>query len=195
MNQNVKQKVKLNVNRKVKQKIKQEADQREQEYFQDNKLTSSEMYLFNRGEFYHSYRKFGAHIIKDGGRWGTYFALWAPHAQQVWVVGDFNNWDGKDHPMEKWADQGIWTLFIPHLEEGEIYKYKILTPEGKIFLKGDPFAFSTEVRPQTASVITSLEGYSWGDEEWLVQRKSKDYLQEPMVIYELHLGSWRKKGE
>ncbi len=162
---------------------------------QGRMLTSSEMYLFNRGELYHSYYKFGAHIIKEQGQWGTYFALWAPYAKQVWVVGDFNDWDGRKHPMEKWVDHGIWTLFIPGLEEGEIYKYKILTSEGKVQLKGDPFAFHAEFRPQTASKIATLEGYLWGDQEWLTERKSREYLEEPMVIYELHLGSWRRNGE
>lgn len=156
-------------------------------------LTQDEMYLFNCGEFYHSYLKFGAHIIKQNGKWGTYFVLWAPQAEQVWVVGDFNDWQGANHPMRKWVNHGIWTLFIPDLDEGAIYKYEILTQTGERLLKADPFAFNSEVRPNTASIIYSLDGYPWGDQVWLRERKDLDFKARPMFIYEVHLGSWKRQ--
>lgn len=159
----------------------------------DPLLTSKEMYLFNRGEFYHSFLKFGAHRIKNQERWGTFFALWAPYATKVSVVGDFNGWCGVSHPMEKCGVHGIWTLFIPGLEEGEIYKYEILTDAEERVLKADPFAFFSEVRPDTASVVYSLEGYPWHDQTWLNKRKTIDYKIMPLAIYEIHLGSWKSK--
>ncbi|WP_019850772.1 1,4-alpha-glucan branching protein GlgB [Desulfitobacterium sp. PCE1] len=158
-------------------------------------LTQEEMYLFNCGEFYHSFRKFGAHFVKHEGRWGTHFALWAPQAKKVSVVGDFNGWRGMNHPMEKWGDHGIWTCFIPGLEEGEIYKYELFTSSEERVLRADPYAFFSEVRPHTASVIYSLEGYSWGDQTWLNQRKTRNLKVSPLSIYEIHLGSWKRTEE
>ena len=155
-------------------------------------LTQEEMYLFNCGEFYYSYRKLGAHFLEHKGRWGTYFAVWAPQARQVSVVGDFNGWCGMNHSLQKWEEQGIWTLFIPGLPTGEIYKYEILTSSGESVLKADPYAFFSEVRPHTASVIYSLEDYAWGDQAWLAQRKTRNPQGRPLSVYEIHLGSWRR---
>ncbi|MGI1660294.1 MAG: 1,4-alpha-glucan branching protein GlgB [Desulfitobacterium sp.] len=156
-------------------------------------LTPKEMVLFNRGEFYHSFLKFGAHFIKHQEGWGTFFSLWAPYATHVSVVGDFNDWCGVNHPMNKWEDHGVWTLFIPGLEQGEIYKYEVLTATGERALKADPFAFFSEVRPNTASVVYSLEGYLWHDQTWLDKRKTTDYKLMNLSIYEMHLGSWKRK--
>lgn len=161
----------------------------------DPLLTQKEMYLFNCGEFYHSYLKFGAHFLRHEQRWGTYFTVWAPHAEKVSIVGDFNGWCGGSHPMKKWENHGIWTLFIPGLEEGEVYKYEILTAKGAKLMKADPFAFFSEVRPRTASVIYSLEGYFWEDDVWLKKRKTFNFKKNPLNIYELHLGSWKRNGE
>lgn len=161
----------------------------------DPLLTQEEMYLFNCGELYHSYLKFGAHVLMDKQRLGTYFAVWAPHAVEVSVVGDFNGWHSFNHPMKKWENHGIWTVFIPGLEEGEVYKYEILTAQGERILKADPFAFFSELRPHTASVIYSLEGYSWGDQAWLNMRKTMNPKTLPLAIYEIHLGSWKRNEE
>jgi len=156
-------------------------------------LTKEELYLFNRGEFYHSYRKFGAHVLNYQGCWGTYFSLWAPEARQVSVVGDFNGWCGRKHPMVKWEEHGVWTCFIPGLGEGELYKYEITGAQGEKVLKADPYAFHSEVRPNTASVIYTLEGYDWGDKAWLRERRAKKWRESPMAIYEVHLGSWKRR--
>ena len=123
---------------------------------------------------------------------GIYFAVWAPNAERVSVVGDFNLWDGRRHPMCRIPKAGIFELFIPGLKPGACYKYEIKTRQGLPMLKADPYANAAELRPDTASVIADLSDFTWTDEKWLEQRKGKDYKKEPMLIYEVHLGSWRK---
>lgn len=123
-----------------------------------------------------------------------YFAVWAPHSSQVSVVGDFNGWDPEANPMGSLADSGIWEAFVPDLSVGELYKYAITTRSGKILFKADPYAFQAEYRPQTASVTADLTGFQWKDLAWMEKRKAKDPLDEPLSIYEVHLGSWRKKS-
>jgi len=156
-------------------------------------LTEEEIYLFNEGTFYHSYLKFGAHGIKQGKLPGVHFALWAPNALSVSVVGNFNNWQGRVHRMKKLGESGVWALFIPHLAEGEIYKYEIRSRDGKTFLKADPWAFYAEARPGTASIVYNLSGYTWGDEQWLNERRNSIKVEKPLNIYEVHLGSWKRK--
>ncbi|HZJ57531.1 MAG TPA: 1,4-alpha-glucan branching protein GlgB, partial [Clostridia bacterium] len=157
-------------------------------------LTQEEIFLFNEGTFYNCYLKFGAHRIRLGGTWGVHFALWAPNASLVRVVGDFNHWEGKDHTM-RLRKGGIWELFIPHQEAGEVYKYEIITAEGDTLLKADPFAFYSELRPDTASIVYPLSGYSWGDGQWMIKREESLAKNSPLNIYEVHLGSWRRKED
>jgi 1,4-alpha-glucan branching enzyme len=158
-------------------------------------LTEEEIYLFHEGTFYHSYLRFGAHRVKLGPEWGVHFAVWAPQAQCVSVVGDFNNWQGEGHQMKKVNPEGVWTLFIPHLTEGEIYKYKITGEKGAAFFKADPWAFYSELRPGTASVIYDLAGYHWEDQNWLQARIRQEKREKPINIYEVHLGSWKRTEE
>ncbi|WP_347861888.1 1,4-alpha-glucan branching protein GlgB [Salimicrobium sp. PL1-032A] len=151
-----------------------------------------DVYLFHQGNLRYSYKFLGAHQDTDDGVPGIRFMVWAPNAQQVSVVGEFNAWDGRKHPMKKWNENGIWHTFIPHLETGEIYKYEILTPHGHLQLKADPYAFSGELRPNTASVVYPLENtYQWNDDLWMKRREEMNVYESPMSIYELHLGSWK----
>lgn len=154
-----------------------------------------ELYLFNQGRFYHSYLRFGAHKVKLNNKNGVHFALWAPSAKKAKVVGNFNHWQGNGYEMERQAQTGVWTLFIPELQEGELYKYEIETETGEVFLKADPFAFYSEIRPQTASVIFSLNGYQWQDKDWMNWRERDSSRAKPVLIYEVHLGSWRRKPD
>lgn len=152
-----------------------------------------DIYLFHQGNLFHSYQMLGAHIKEYNGKNGVQFTVWAPHAVSVCVVGDFNQWNGEEHRMEKIPSSGLWTLFIPDLQEGELYKYKIGTYFGTTIYKADPFAFYSELKPATASIVFSLEGYEWRDEDWQ-NRKATPYNQ-PMNIYEVHLGTWKKKED
>lgn len=157
-------------------------------------ITEVDRYLYNNGRHYEIYEKLGAHPENYEGNDGMYFAVWVPHGEQVSVVGDFNGWDPEANPMTLLADSGIWEAFVPGLSVGELYKYAITTRSGKILFKADPYAFQSEYRPQTASVTADLSGFQWKDLAWLEKRKAKDPLNEPISIYEVHLGSWRKKN-
>ncbi|KLU65472.1 1,4-alpha-glucan branching enzyme GlgB [Desulfosporosinus acididurans] len=155
-------------------------------------LNLEEIYLFNRGELYKAYTKFGAHIIEDNGVLGTYFAVWVPDAKAVSVVGDFNDWQTKQDWMLEIGDTGVWTLFIPQKLTG-LYKFAIRTKNDEVFLKSDPFAFYSELRPLTASKLYALEGYHWRDQHWISRRKESHPQNKPLLIYEVHAGSWRRK--
>ena len=157
-------------------------------------ITEVDRYLYNNGRHYEIYEKLGAHPENHEGNDGMYFAVWAPHGSQVGVVGDFNGWDPEANPMTLLADSGIWEAFVPDLGIGELYKYAITTRSGKILFKADPYAFQAEYRPQTASVTADLSGFPWKDGAWMEKRKIIDPLNEPFSIYEIHLGSWRKKN-
>lgn len=150
-------------------------------------------YLFHEGTLHHSYRTFGAHRTTKHGRPGVRFTVWAPRARQLAVVGDWNEWDEKRDVLHKMPDSGIWTLFLPDVPEGSFYKYAITAFDGSTSLKADPFAFQSEIRPKTASVVTSLDGYEWGDGAWIRSRTAP--YQRPLSIYELHFGTWRQKEE
>ncbi|MGL5725817.1 alpha-amylase family glycosyl hydrolase, partial [Cetobacterium sp.] len=142
---------------------------------------------------YTLYKKFGAHIKKVNGTIGVLFTLWAPNATKVSVVGDFNNWDKKKNYLIKDKDSGIWSLFVPYLKEGTIYKYMIADKNMNIFLKSDPFAFYSEVRPNTASIVYDpFKKFEWEDKEWLDKRAKENIYKKPISIYELHLGSWKR---
>ena len=155
-------------------------------------FTAQDLEEFGKGIHYTIYEKMGAHPMTVDGVEGTYFAVWAPNAERVSVVGDFNLWDGRRNPMRKIREAGIYELFIPGLKTGSCYKYEIKTRQGLPMLKADPYANGAQLRPDTASVITDLSGFAWSDEKWLEQRKNTDYKKEPLLIYEVHLGSWKK---
>ncbi len=147
---------------------------------------------FNAGICYDIYNKLGAHPMTIKGTDGVYFAVWAPNARRVSVVGDFNLWDGRRLPMRRLADSGIFELFVPGLSAGMIYKYEIKARSGLTYLKADPYANAAELRPNTASIVTDLSDFKWEDGKWMERRKTMDTKKTPMLIYELHLGSFRK---
>lgn len=147
--------------------------------------------LFNEGKHYEIYEKMGAHPMTVDGVKGVLFAVWAPNADRVSVVGNFNHWDGRRHPMRKLDYSGIFELFIPGDFVDEIYKFEIRAKSGAIFMKSDPYAFSSEVRPANASKIVDLS-YKWKDASWMEKRENKDTDVNPMAIYEMHLGSWKR---
>ena len=152
-------------------------------------------YLFHQGTNYNSYSLFGSHFVTQDHKNCVRFVVWAPHAQAVSVVGDFNNWDTKTNPMEKvQSGNGIWVAYIEDMKEGEIYKYAITTSSGEIQLKSDPYAFYAEVKPNTASKVCKLN-YEWQDGTWMIGRRKYDSYRSPMLTYEMHLGSWRRDDE
>ncbi|MFT4414256.1 1,4-alpha-glucan branching protein GlgB [Fredinandcohnia humi] len=154
-----------------------------------------ELYLFHEGTLLESYKMLGAHLFSYTGTKGVRFSVWAPHAKSISVVGDFNNWTGGEHQLQKVPASGIWVGFIPSLGEGVLYKYEIEDANGTKKLKADPYAFYSEVRPNTASIVKCLSQYEWKDKKWLSQRDRKSSKNKPMLIYELHAGSWKKKQD
>ena len=151
-------------------------------------FTEYDIYLFGEGKHHRVYEKMGAHPIELEGVPGVYFAVWAPNARNVSIVGDFNHWDGRRHQMRA-VSGGIWDLFIPELKPGEKYKYEIKNQAGHIFLKSDPYGFQQEVRPATASIVNDLT-YQWHDQDWMSHRREQDPQEMPISVYEVHLGSW-----
>ena len=151
-----------------------------------------DQYLFGQGNHYDLYKKMGAHLVSDGKKKGVYFAVWAPHAEAVSVVGDFNGWEIEANPMEREEPLGIYTCFIPGLEKNTLYKYCIKTYTGEHIFKADPFANYAELRPGTASRVTDIEHLKWTDTQWMEKRKTWKHEQEPMSIYEVHIGSWKR---
>ncbi len=156
-------------------------------------ITELDRYLFGQGTHYKIFEKLGAHPKTYKGKAGMYFAVWAPHAKAVGVVGDFNGWDPDAAPMSPLADSGIYEAFIPGVGLGELYKFAITTQEGKILFKADPYAVHAEFRPGTASITEDITGFKWDDAAWMEARKKADPVKSPMAVYEVHLGSWRKK--
>ena len=155
-------------------------------------IDAMDMKKFSGGIHYHIYDKLGSHIMNINGVDGVLFAVWAPNSIRVSVVGDFNLWDGRRHPMRRLGDSGIFELFIPGRKAGDIYKYEIKIKGDLVVLKSDPYGYHAELRPATASVIYDINNYDWKDKDWLNKRKKLDSNKEPMLIYEVHLGSWRK---
>src|SRR5207302_1069773 len=154
-----------------------------------------DLHLFAEGQDWKIYEKFGAHLRTVGDAAGVYFAVWAPNAQRVGVVGDFNNWDGRVNPMRKLVGSGVWELFLPGIKQGAHYKFEIRTQTGAVLLKSDPFAFFNQHGKSTASMVYDLERYAWNDSGWMEARRKKNWPQSPISIYEVHLGSWRRKPE
>jgi 1,4-alpha-glucan branching enzyme len=158
-------------------------------------LTDYDLYLSGEGTHYQKYEKLGAHVREMAGVRGVHFGVWAPNALRVSVVGNFNFWDGRVHPMRIRGETGIWELFIPGLDEGTLYKFEIKSRAGYWGLKSDPYGFAAEKRPNNASVVVNIDKHQWNDSAWLAQRASRDWLHSPMSIYEVHMGSWRRRRD
>ena len=161
-----------------------------------SELSEFDLYLFHQGTNFHAYEMLGAHFIEQDGKRGVRFAVWAPHAKSVSVVGEFNEWDTRRHKMKKLQDGEIWCVFIEGLAQETIYKYAI-QPQwgGPHIMKADPYGFFAEKKPQTASKVYDLSGYDWQDAAWYAQKKKQRSYEAPMLTYEVHLGSWRRTLE
>ena len=157
-------------------------------------LGEADLFLFGKGDERKIYDKLGAHLRMIDGVHGTSFAVWAPNAQRISVVGDFNNWDGRFHSMRLLGASGVWEIFIPGVGQGAHYKFEIRDAHGNIKLNTDPFGFFFEVAPKQAAIVWETKKFKWNDEAWLKQRRERDPLRSPMSIYEVHVGSWRKKS-
>ncbi len=156
-------------------------------------LAEFDQHLFAEGRHWHIYQKLGSHLQTIANIAGVHFAVWAPNAQRVSVVGDFNRWDGRCHPMRNLGNSGIWELFIPGLHTGCLYKFEIINRQsGQLLVKTDPYGQQFEFRPQTAAIVTEENSYKWQDTKWMEHRQNRDWLHEPMSIYEVHMGSWQR---
>jgi 1,4-alpha-glucan branching enzyme len=159
-------------------------------------LSDFDLHLFGEGTHQRIYERLGAHRIQLGTATGIHFAVWAPNAEQVSVVGDWNMWDGRVHPMRRLTPSGVWELFIPDLPDGEKYKFQIRARDGRRLEKSDPFGVAFERPPHTASVVRDISSYVWGDGDWMARRESyRGWIDRPMSIYEVHLGSWARVPE
>lgn len=152
-----------------------------------------DQYLFGKGTHYEIYKKMGAHkVVSAEGVEGVYFAVWAPHAEKVSVIGEFNGWDVEADEMERQEPAGIYTLFVPGVEEGDMYKFCVETAKGETLFKADPFANYSELRPGNASRVADISKFSWSDGAWLEAREKWDNKKNPMSVYEVHMGSWMR---
>ena len=159
-------------------------------------LTDFDLHLLAEGTHYRTYEKLGAHLREVNGVAGVQFAVWAPNASRVTVVGDFNGWDASAHALTRRHEAGVWETFIPGVKAGALYKYRVVGPNGRAHGdKADPYGFAAEIRPQTASKVAELDGYEWNDADWIAARATRDSATQPMSIYEVHLGSWRRVSE
>ena len=157
--------------------------------FRSPLMTDFDVHLFAEGNHHRIYEKLGAHVTEQAGVKGVYYAVWAPNARNVSLLGDFNNWDGRQHQMRR-REGGIWELFIPGLGVGTHYKYEVKNQAGHIYEKSDPFGFQQEVRPKTASIVADVDDYQWHDSDWMETRRHTEPLGQPVSVYEVHLGSW-----
>jgi 1,4-alpha-glucan branching enzyme len=157
--------------------------------FRSPLMTDFDVHLFAEGNHHRIYEKLGAHVVEQEGVKGVYYAVWAPNARNVSLLGDFNNWDGRQHQM-RLRDGGIWELFIPGLGVGTHYKYEVKNQAGHIYEKSDPFGFQQEVRPKTASIVADVDDFEWADSAWMEARRNSEPLTRPISVYEVHLGSW-----
>ena len=160
-----------------------------------SRFTDFDIGLFKAGKHYKLYEKMGSHVVEHGGKNGTYFAVWAPNAKYVSVIGNFNGWEKGSHPLNhRWDGSGIWEAFIPYIGNGEVYKYFINSNTGEDLEKADPFALRWEIPPSTASIVTDTF-YEWKDDKWMDERRQKNSLHSPYSVYEVHLGSWARGYE
>ena len=153
----------------------------------------TDQYLFAHGVHYEIAKKMGGRLLTQQGVAGASFTVWAPNARAVSVVGDFNHWDGRAHPMRVLGYSGVWEIFIPGVHEGSRYKFEIRTQQGARLIKSDPYAYASELRPANASQLVSVDRFQWNDHQWLENRKNNRDTPKPINIYEVHLGSWRQK--
>ncbi len=159
-------------------------------------ITDFDLHLFGEGTLLQAHERLGAHPMDLGGLNGVHFAVWAPNAQRVSVIGDFNDWDGRVHPMRHLLPSGVWELFVPGLGQGEKYKFEVRTPAGHLLHKTDPYGRRFEVPPRSAAIVHGADGYAWQDARWMETRRNADsWLTRPMSTYEVHLGSWRTVPE
>ena len=158
-------------------------------------VDTKEVFYFHEGTHQRAYQFMGAHLQEEEGRLGVRFTLWAPHPKEVRVIGNFNHWNGQHHKMEPVKDSNLWTLFIEGVQEGDLYKYELITTEDKVLRKADPFGFYTEHRPGTASIVQRLDHHQWQDGKWEREKSRKTLYDQPLSIYEVHLGSWKKSRE
>jgi 1,4-alpha-glucan branching enzyme len=159
-------------------------------------LTDYDLYLFGEGTHLRAYEKLGAHLGQVDGRRGVHFAVWAPNAEKVTVIGDYNGWNPESNPMQLRPEAGLWEGFVPDIGSGTLYKYHIVSRVNSYTVdKADPYGFAAEIRPHTASRVWDLSNYSWSDQEWMANRSKKNSLDSPISIYEMHLGSWRRVPE
>ncbi len=159
-------------------------------------ISDFDLHLFAEGRHWHIQRHLGAHVHQIGDVKGVLFATWAPNAERVSVIGDFNRWDGRCHPMRIRGGSGVWEIFIPELEAGTLYKFEIRNRQsGQVLVKTDPYAQEYELRPKTASIVTDPTPYAWQDESWITKRQQRDWLHTPTSIYEVHLGSWQRDDD
>ena len=158
----------------------------------NNTLTESDKERWQKGSHFEAYSLMGSDVVRDG----VAFSVWAPHVYSVSVVGEFNEWDGRKHPMQKDEETGIWTTVVPDIDQWTLYKFELKTgPDAPPFLKSDPYAYSMEVRPKNASLVYDLSGFEWGDQKWMDQREQQQSYRQPISIYEVHLASWKRKGD
>ena len=177
---------------KPKKETKAPGKPRTQERPAPEFVTELDQYLFGQGTHYDIFKKLGAHPCQYKGRKGIYFAVWAPNAQSVHVIGSFNDWDETAHPMKRLEPLGIYELFVPKIGEGELYKYRIVTKDGRRLYKADPFGNYAEKRPGTASCTADISKIKWSDSDWMEKRKSFQQDKSPIAIYEVHPGSWMR---
>lgn len=161
----------------------------------DPMLSELDLHLFGEGRHYRIYDRLGAHLRREGTTSGVNFAVWAPSARAVSVIGDFNGWTDRDTGMQRRNDGGIWELFVPGIGVGNHYKFRITSHSGRQFDKCDPYGFAAEVPPRTANIVTDLTAYKWRDARWMEQRATSDFQRQPLSIYEVHLGSWKQRHE
>jgi 1,4-alpha-glucan branching enzyme len=158
-------------------------------------ISEYDIHLFSQGNHHKVYEKLGSHVLTINNVSGTLFAVWAPCAKRVSVVGDFNQWDGRRHQMRELGASGVWELYIPLISSGDMYKFEIKTQSDKLIFKADPYAYYSEKRPATASIVKDIDGYTWDDAEWIACREERDVFSCPMSIYEMHLGTWSTRSE
>ena len=163
-------------------------------YFFSPRLSDFDLHLFGEGNHHRIYEKLGAHPTREQDVSGTRFAVWAPGARRVSVVGPFNQWDGRRHAMQNLGNSGVWELFVPDVAAGMPYKYEIKAQHGNPLLKADPYAFAAQLRPDNCSVVADLDGYEWSDQDWMTRRAQLDWRRQPLNIYEVHPGSWRRSA-